>query len=254
MADKKSVPKPQPEPQSRVKPSQPKPEPGIPPWMATFADMVTLLLCFFVLLLSFTNTDITNFKLLMGSIQEALGVQYEDSGALSTPFADSSFMERQSVRENREIVEVGARLKDFIRARDLTSMARVSSDKSGVMLRFNSSSLFQRGSAALSPQAKQALEVVIAGLENKDFNLVISGHTDGEAPESDLYTSNWELSAARAAVCLRYILTHSDIPSTRMKAVGYAGAKPIVPSTSEENRQINRRVEFFYMPVGRSKW
>ena len=222
--------------------------------MATFADMVTLLLCFFVLLLSFTNTDITNFRLLMGSIQQALGVQYEDSGALSTPFADASFEERQSVRENREIVEVGARLKDFIRARDLTSMARVSSDKSGVMLRFNSSAMFQRGSAALSPQAKQALEVVIAGMENKSFNLIISGHTDGESLESALYTSNWELSAARAAACLRYILTHSDIPATRMKAVGYAGAKPIVPSTSEKNKEINRRVEFFFMPVGRSKW
>ncbi|MBU4191811.1 MAG: OmpA family protein, partial [Proteobacteria bacterium] len=181
-------------------------------------------------------------------------VQYEDSGALSNPFADSSFKERQSVRENREIVEVGARLKDFIRARDLTSMARVSSDKSGVMLRFNNSAMFQRGSAELSPQAKPALEVVIAGMENKNFNLVINGHTDSETPESDLYTSNWELSAARAATCLRYILTHSDISANRMKAVGYAGAKPIVPSTSEENRQINRRVEFFYMPVGRSKW
>ncbi len=93
--------------------------------MATFADMVTLLLCFFVLLLSFTNTDVTNFRMLMGSIQEALGVQLEDASALATPYADSSFKERQSVRENREIVELGARLKTFIRAKDLTSVARV---------------------------------------------------------------------------------------------------------------------------------
>lgn len=237
-----------------VKSDPPKPSEGIPAWMATFADMVTLLLCFFVLLLSFTNSDITNFRKMMGSIQEALGVQYEDKGALSTPYADSNFKERRSVKENREIVELGARLKKFIRSKDLSSMSRVSSNKSGVMLRFDNSAMFARGSAELTAGSKKALDVVIEGMKDKDFNLVISGHTDGEQVESDLYHSNWALSAARAAGCLRYILEHSDISANRMKAVGYASAKPIVPSTSDENRRTNRRVEFFYMPSGRSKW
>ncbi|MUM78471.1 OmpA family protein [Pseudodesulfovibrio sp. F-1] len=244
----------QPSPQEGVKTALPKKEPGIPPWMATFADMVTLLLCFFVLLLSFTNMDITNFRLLMGSIQQALGVQEEDSGALSAPFVDASFAERRSVRENREIVEVGARLRDFIRARDLTHMARVSADKSGVMLRFDNSAVFREGSAELTPRAHEALAAVIAGMENRNFNLVIRGHTDGESPEAGPYASNWELSAARAAACLRFILENSDIPARRMKAVGYASAKPLVPGISEENRRINRRVEFFYIPVGRTDW
>lgn len=237
-----------------VKSSPPPAEEGIPAWMATFADMVTLLLCFFVLLLSFTNSDITNFRKMMGSIQEALGVQYDDSGAFYAPYAETSFKERRSVRENREIVELGARLKKFIRAKDLSVMARVSSDKSGVMLRFDNSAMFKKGSAQLSPESQKALQVVIDGMENKNFNLIIRGHTDGKQPESTLYSSNWELSAARAATCLRYILAHSDISAKRMKAVGYASAKPILPSTSEANKAVNRRVEFFYMPVGRGKW
>lgn len=237
-----------------VKSNPPPKSEGIPAWMATFADMVTLLLCFFVLLLSFTNSDITNFKKMMGSIQEALGVQYEDRGALATPYAESSFKERRSVRENREIVELGARLKKHVRAKDLSSMARVSSDKSGVMLRFDNSAMFDKGSAELTEGSKKALQVVIDGMKDKDFNLVIRGHTDGLNVESKLYHSNWELSAARAAGCLRYILNHSDIPAKRMKAVGYASAKPILPSTTEANKRTNRRVEFFYMPGGRSKW
>lgn len=237
-----------------VKGEPPKKKEGIPAWMATFADMVTLLLCFFVLLLSFTNQDITNFKLMMGSIQEAMGVQHEDSSALATPYADSSFKERRSVRENREIVELGARLRKHIRARDLSNMARVSSDKSGVMLRFDNSAMFGKGSVELSPKAEQALAVVIDGMKDKDFNLVIRGHTDGTEIESKIYHSNWELSASRAARCLRYIVNHSDIPAKRMKAVGYASAKPILPSTTEANKRMNRRVEFYYMPVGRSKW
>ncbi|WP_419787879.1 flagellar motor protein MotB [Pseudodesulfovibrio sp.] len=235
-------------------PEAPKKEEGIPAWMATFADMVTLLLCFFVLLLSFTNTDVTNFKRMLGSIQEALGVQLEDSSATNTPYAETSFKERRTVKERREIVELGARLKQFIRAHDLTNMARVSNDKSGVMLRFSNMVLFGKGSAKLTPMSQKALDIVIEGMENKNFNLIIRGHTDGALPESSLYNSNWELSAARAATCLRYILTHSNIPATRMKAVGYASAKPLFPSTTEVNKQKNRRVEFFFLPAGRGKW
>lgn len=237
-----------------VKSSPPKKEEGIPAWMATFADMVTLLLCFFVLLLSFTNTDITNFRRLMGSIQEALGVQYEDSAAAAVPFAENNFKERRSVRENRKIVELGARIKKFIRAKDLTKVAKVSSDKSGVMLRLGNSAMFAKGSATLTHEAQKGLQVVIDAMEESDFNLIIRGHTDGDTPEGSIYHSNWELSASRAAACLRYILNHSDIPATRMKAVGYASAKPVLPSTSEENKRVNRRVEFFYIPSGRSKW
>lgn len=237
-----------------AKSDPPKPDEGIPPWMATFADMVTLLLCFFVLLLSFTNQDVANFKAMMGSVQEALGVQTEDAGAFAAPYADTSFKERKSVRDNREIVELGARIKQSIRSRDLTSMARVSSDKSGVMLRLNNQSMFGRGSAKLTAEAKRGLKVVIDAMENTDFNLIIRGHTDGDLSESSIYNSSWDLSAARAARCLRYILENSSIPASRMKAVGYANAKPILPSTSEENRRVNRRVEFFYLPQGRSKW
>lgn len=231
----------------------PKQDEGIPPWMATFADMVTLLLCFFVLLLSFTNQDVTNFKTMMGSIQQALGVQYDEI-ATAVPYAETSFKERRSVRENREIVELGARIKKHIRARDLANMARVSSDKSGVMLRLGNSAMFKKGSVELTPDARKGLDVVIDALNHTDFNLIIRGHTDGEQTESRLYSSNWELSAARAARCLRYILDHSDIKPDRMKAVGYASAKPILPSTSEQNKRMNRRVEFFYLPKGKSKW
>ena len=236
------------------KPDPPKPEEGIPPWMATFADMVTLLLCFFVLLLSFTNQDVTNFRTMMGSIQQALGVQYDDPGAFSIPYADTSFSERKSVRENREIVELGARIKKEIRARDLTHMAKVSSDKSGVMLRLGNQAMFKKGSVELTQEAKKGMKVVIDAMEHTDFNVVIRGHTDGEQVESKLFNSNWDLSAARAARCLRYILENSTISANRMKAVGYGSAKPILPSSSEENRAINRRVEFFYVPKGRSKW
>lgn len=72
------------------------------------------------------------------------------------------------------------------------------------------------------------------------------GHTDDIPVRSAKYPSNWELSAARAAAALRYIVEKGGINPSRLKAVGYAGTRPLVPNTSEANRAINRRVEFYF--------
>lgn len=238
----------------QAKDNSPPPEEGLPPWMATFADMVTLLLCFFVLLLSFTNQDITNFRILVGSVTEALGVQKEDHAALSVPYAEAKFKFEDRRSKNKETVEVGELLRELIRSRDLRKQARVSNEKSGVMFQVNSRALFAPGSARLEPGSHVVLEGVVQSMKKSDLNLVIRGHTDDDPLRSELYHSNWELSAARAARCLRWIVENSDISPKRMKAVGYAGAKPLLPSISEENKAVNRRVEFFFVPNDNRTW
>lgn len=227
---------------------------GIPPWMATFADMVTLLLCFFVLLLSFTTQDVNNFKILMGSVSEALGVQKEDHSAISAAYAETrlKFEDRQA--NNKEMVEVGERLKDFIRSRDLKSIARVSREKSGVMYRVDGNALFHSGDATIRKEAEPVLWGVVDSMHHSTMNLIIRGHTDSENLSQSVYDSEWELSAARAAACLRWLINHSDIPANRLKAVGYANAKPLYPSNSEENIRKNRRVEFFFVPSDNRAW
>lgn len=235
-------------------PDAPPPDEGIPPWMATFADMVTLLLCFFVLLLSFTSQDVNNFKLMAGSVTEAFGVQTEDSTAMGAAYSDSRFKFEDRRAKNKEKIEVGEQLRQMIRSRDLTKVARVSRDKSGIMLRVSSRALFAPGSAQLTQVATKALEGVVGSLKKTTFNLIIRGHTDGEQRGAGLYQSNWELAAARAAACLRWIAENSDIPANRMKAVGYANAKPLLPSTSEANRRVNRRVEFYFIPADNRTW
>jgi len=232
----------------------PADEEGIPPWMATFADMVTLLLCFFVLLLSFTTQDINNFKILMGSVSEALGVQKEDSSATSAAYAETRFKFEDRKVKNREMVEVGERLKDYIHARDLKRIARVSMEKSGVMFRIRGKALFHSGEAVVKPLVEPVLRGVIEALQHSDMNLIIRGHTDSEDLSQSVYHSEWELSAARAAACLRWIISHSKVDSHRLKAVGYANAKPLFPSNSEKNIEGNRRVEFFFVPADNRTW
>ncbi|WP_051677135.1 OmpA/MotB family protein [Maridesulfovibrio frigidus] len=230
-------------------PVTPPPEEGLPPWMATFADMVTLLLCFFVLLLSFANQDIANFEKLKGSMTEAFGVQTMDKSGRKVAYSESPFSAsslKKSAKKDMAALELDIRA--FINAGKVSKLMSVNSDQQGVLVRVPSRAIFKPGTALLDPRIHKVLNKISNLMKTKNFNLVVRGHTDDRATKNNVYASNWELSAARAASCLRYILEKSGVSPTRVKAVGYAGTKPLVPNTSNRNRALNRRVEYYYQP------
>lgn len=232
----------------------PPPEEGLPPWMATFADMVTLLLCFFVLLLSFTNQDISNFQMMMGAMADAFGVQTRDSSAKDMPYADMSKQHVTVIERESSIKQLASSLEKFVAEEQMNKDASVSYDSSGVLLRVSNVAMFQAGQFELAPEAVPVLVEVITVLNEQPFNLMVMGHTDGEELNANLLDTNWELSATRAASCLRFILQHSSTSPERLKAVGYAGSRPLVPSTTQENIAKNRRVEFYFMAPGDPDW
>lgn len=235
------------EPVEGREPTPPPQEEGLPAWMATFADMVTLLLCFFVLLLSFATMEISSFNKLKGSCARSFGVQKEHSDYLN-PATAISPMEASSQEESQseQIMGLDIKLREFVQDADLSDQVKISSYSNGVMLRVNSNLLFPANSANLNPKAGMVIKEAIKILNESNFVLLVRGHTDATETTSRLYNSNWLLSAARAAACIRYILGHSKIPASRLIAVGYADSKPIVPNNSEANRRINRRVEFYF--------
>lgn len=122
----------------------------------------------------------------------------------------------------------------------------ISSDKVGVLLHVNNSVMFVPGSAQLKPEGYKLLDDVIAVLRKVKVDLVVRGHTDDQEAGKNGGLSKFELSALRSAACVRYIVEKGQIPATRVKAAAYADSQPIAPNTSEENRAINRRVEFLY--------
>jgi len=230
-------------------PAEPPPEEGLPPWMATFADMVTLLLCFFVLLLSFANQDVANFETLKGSMKDAFGVQTKDKTGKHMAFSKSPHTaSSMSAKAKKSMQALEVDVRAFIAAGKMNKLMAVNSDQQGVLVRVPSRAIFMPGTATINPKVAKILDKVAGIMKKKNFNLVVRGHTDDRATRNNIYSSNWELSAARAASCLRYVLKKSGISSKRVKAVGYAGTKPLVPNTSDRNRAINRRVEFYYQP------
>lgn len=159
-------------------------------------------------------------------------------------------------QDERLLLGVIMRIKSLMEDEDvsLKEGTGVTADRDGVIFSANSSSLFDPGSAHLTGSAYKILDNVIKVLKDYKLNLVVRGHTDDRPISTKKFPSNWELSAARAAVALDYIVNRGGIEISRAKAVGYADTRPAAPNDSPQNRLKNQRVEFYLHMPQRDAW
>ncbi len=226
-------------------------EEGAPPWMATFSDMATLLLTFFVLLLSFATMDVQHFREALGSVQEAFGVQFKVYGsveAMSTsPVELSDHQSASQIRPSGESTEEAVRkLKRYMSDKGLAGQVTVSSSSRGISLQMGEVVLFDSGSDEILASGHAALDAVAEVFGGFDGELAVEGHTDDVPIGNSRFRSNWELSTARATAVLRYFAYEKHLDPERMHVAGYADMKPLVENTDATRRAQNRRVEFIF--------
>lgn len=243
----------QPPPPRPPRRTEDAPEGGgeIPEWIVTFADMMSLLLCFFILLLSFAQVDIAKFQASMGSIKDAFGVQRERPQDFQTAFSPAPESRipggYKLATSEKEQLEVARMLKELINEKaELAQNAIISAEEGGINLRVNSRALFAPGSATLTPSGERVCALVQKILLKHKYDLIVEGHTGSREAFSSDYPTHWELSAARAVVLVRHIL-ELGISPRRLKAVGYGDTRPLVPENADTG-EMNRRVEFFFRP------
>lgn len=202
-------------------------------WMSTYGDMVTLLLCFFVMMLSVSKPDVAKYEQISAGLSEGLGKKIIQ----------------------RPIEMLMTELNDDIQSLDLEKVA-IGSDTQGIVLEFGGDMLFNRGSADIKPEALPALKRMAATLQSdryKNFVFSIEGHTSDEKVASEKYPSNWELSSARASAVARF-LEERGIARVRMRATGMNDVSPKYPNLDPfgdpipENRIRNRRVVIHIEP------
>ncbi|UCF66060.1 MAG: OmpA family protein [Acidobacteriota bacterium] len=217
-----------------------QPKPGVPAWVVTFGDMMSLLLCFFVLLLSFSTMESERFKVIAGYIRQAFGVQIEQQYT-EIPAGDTVV----SVEFNPpsyKIESVFERVLDLMRTHRLDRVVEADLEDLGVRIRMDGSLMFAPASATIESDFLQFLDGIAAIIEETGMTAVVEGHSDNMPISSPVFPSNWELSAARAASVVRY-LESCGLPGHRLTAVGHADTRPIAENTTPEGRQRNRRVE-----------
>jgi len=206
---------------------------GAPLWMITYADMVTLLLTFFILYYSIASMNMQKFKeAIIGEEQASIGLlELLDSAEVKESIQNLTGLKSNDI------------LKDIQEVAEETELDVETSDAK-VVVRVPGASLFKPGQADLQLSARPVLDEVIR-VVNKypDYKIHIQGHTDDEPISTERFPTNWELSAARATAVLRYFIDKGAEPE-RMTATGYADTFPLATNDTVPGRAKNRRVEF----------
>ena len=212
-------------------------------WLITYADMVTLLLTFFVMLLAISTLDTERFEKVLTSIQFTLGAETAPGGRLGR--LDTHEVRRRSLAtptgtENEPLLKD---LRQVVDKKNLDDTVQMEDQGDRVVLRLRGKVLFAPGSARLTARADPVLGEIAKLLKMFDqYKIHIGGHSDDRPIKTARFNDNWELSALRATDVLRY-LVRKGIDPARMTATGYADTDPLVANNSPENRAINRRVE-----------
>ncbi len=224
-------------------------------WIVTFADMMTLILVFFILLYTLSELEDETYRTLVSSVQVMDGngnqVSVIDYASRSgrNPEPLKPVEEVLGLNPTDQVIElvqpiIARELESMIESTDLAESVELSVDGDQVNLQIDGRYLFPSGKAELKDEAL----IIFSNLshlfrEFADYRIGIRGHTDDRDIETVQFPSNWELSAVRATTVLRYFIQQGIDPE-RMTATGYADFIPLVDNTTPENRARNRRVEF----------
>jgi len=216
------------------------PEPGraaVPDWAITFADIMSLLLAFFVLIVSMSRTDVERYRAMSASLRSAFGGSAVDSVRDLPPPPETP--------EAAEARRIERQLADWADDGVLPAGASVVTVRDGQRLRFAEQFMFESGRADLLGAAEATLDHLAPVFARYPGRIWVEGHTDDLPIHNEVYPSNWELSAARAAAVVRSLRARASIPEEKMAAVGYADTRPLTRDADPASRIRNRRVEIF---------
>ena len=231
--------------------------PGAPLWLATYGDMVTLVLCFFVLLYSMSNIDAKKFEELAESMQKAFNIQpggpttvesqaIFEGGAFDNPGDTSRESDSNQVFTSAQVLALVQNALNDDQDRDQVT---ISITDRGVVVSLSEQLLYDEGSAVIRPEALRILYKIGGILARLPNTISVEGHTDSAIPERSIYIDNWGLSSARAARVTSYLNEQLGVQQGRIRAVGFGASAPLVPNNSEENMRLNRRVDIVIMSL-----
>ncbi len=214
---------------------------GAPAWMVTYGDLMSLLLCFFIMLAAMSSISESKYKKAVGSLLGALGVMTFDTSAIK--------MEQlpKTGKYEEEIERIREEFNDFekyIEEEGLQDAVEIVETDEGMLIRMEDPVLFPSGESEMNEGGREILRKLSSVLLEFDSNVRIEGHTDDVPISTPKFPSNWELSAERAVKVLKYI-NGFGVPGKKLTAIGRGEYSPLVDNTTPENRSKNRRVEIF---------
>lgn len=225
---------------------QDKPE-SLDRWLLTYADMITLLMAFFIMMYSMSVLNISKFNKAAVSIRSGFGGMLKGQG--QSVFGLNTSVDPKSVSGQEIIAGVSWHvLEPFINymesGKNKNYDISIGEDQRGIVITLSSDSLlFEPDSSEIRPQAYPVLGRIAKLLGKVNNPVQIEGHTCSLSPRGSRYPTNWELSTNRATCILRYLTEKKSLDPGRFLAAGYGSCRPIASNSTEEGRRRNRRVE-----------
>lgn len=241
-------------------------------WLVSYADLITLLFAFFVVLFAASNSDQKKAGQVANAVQVAFKqmavftptgkvVPLYEEGRL--PFdtksvignADAEFDSTQLVASGKQseiakstipkatITEVKEQLQKVLKQEIQKNSVRLAEDSRGLTISLAEAGFFDPGSAFMHTESLAVVDRIAETLRPLGYNLRVEGHTDNTPIHTAQFPSNWELSTGRATFVLKYLITDARIPPQRLSAVGYGEYRPVAANSTPEGRAANRRVD-----------
>ncbi|HEY9765759.1 MAG TPA: flagellar motor protein MotB, partial [Chroococcales cyanobacterium] len=202
-------------------------------WLVTYADMVTLMWIFFIVMYALSaRISAENWEKLSKSLKSSLNSKNK-TDIFSTP---------QPNADKGQFSEARQKVKQAIAKFDGKSSVRIDLTDRGMVISLADTAFFEKGEVAVKPTAHKVLLQIGQSLLKMPNAISIEGHTDN-VPASGKYDSNWVLSAVRAANVIDFLVDQAKIPSRRFQLVSYAEYRPLFPNDTEIHRALNRRVD-----------
>lgn len=223
----------------------------LPGWLAAFGDLMSLLLCFFVLLLSMSTMDAKKVQEAAGSLQGAMSVLDGQTSTdekpqqlqIATPIQSDIQTAKQIQTMKQTIIETNEMIKS-----SSGSEVTLEESEDGFMIRLPANIVFEKGKAnIINDDAFLFLKRIALIIDKlpKDININVIGHTDSTPIKSSEFKDNWELSTARAVTVVKELIKDGVNPKL-LTACGKAGYDPIASNNTPEGREKNRRVEIYF--------
>lgn len=237
-------------------------------WLITYADLITLLLIFFIIMYAMSQIDIKKYDTLAKSLQLEfhradsiieMGSGLEGSTDVSkyqspapsaaqspqaSPNASANADAERAQRREQALQDLLKVIETYVKENKLQQDVFVGDTPQGIAIRLSDRFLFDLGKADLKPDAKPALDKLSSLFKKLDTTISIQGHTDNLPIQAgSAFKDNWGLSSGRALSVLRYFVDARKLPENLFEVAGYADTRPVAANDTESNRQKNRRVE-----------
>ena len=217
-------------------------------WLLSYADFITLLMIFFVVMYSMSVVDAAKYKELSNSLNSALSgdQQKVNGGDQGSPVEDVKLNEVTPSNGNvteQDLQKIVEQVQSLINEKGMQDQVTVNLGDIGVWITFKDYVLFDSGSTAVKPETVGILTELGNILKVVNNYVRIEGYTDNVPINNSMYSNNWDLSVMRASKVLEIMVSRSGFPSEKISAVGYGEYRPIAPNDTEEGKAKNRRVD-----------